>query len=91
MCPCQSEPVALHGELALPPGASHEWLYLAQWRRAKGNKALEWSVQISELLLFMAVAEWNARSSYLAFFSSDISGFEAEREFNIARSYFLWV
>lgn len=48
-------------------------------------------MQISELLLFMVVAEWNVRNSYLAFFSSAVSGFEAEREFNTASSYFLCV
>lgn len=46
----------------------------------KENKTLQWSLQISGLLLLLVVAEWNARSSCLALYSSAISGCETERE-----------
>lgn len=86
MHPCQSEPVVLHAEL--PQGVSTEWLYLAQCWRTKENTGLQWSMQISELHLLKVVAEWNRRNSYLDFFSSAVSGFEAEREVKYSQLLF---
>lgn len=45
-------------------------------------------MQISELHLLKVVAEWNRRNSYLDFFSSAVSGFEAEKEFKYSQLLF---
>lgn len=42
-------------------------------------------MQIPELHLLEVVEEWNRRNSYLNFFSSAVSGFEAEREFKYSQ------
>lgn len=45
-------------------------------------------MQIPELHLLEVVEEWNRRNSYLNFFSSALSGFEAEREFKYTQLLF---
>lgn len=45
-------------------------------------------MQTSELHLLKVVAEWNRRNSYLDFFSSAVSDFEAEREFKYSQLLF---